>query len=238
MSLGPGDNPQILRRPILTVKAGTGERIDEVLAAELPFRVRLDGELFWDSTSSPGLERELAMGRLRSEGVVLDREDILELRDEPGLVQVRLAPGRRPAGPPPLRRPELSRVLGLLPELMRAMQDSQELFPATGCAHCASLYDANGEQLGMAEDVARHNALDKAVGIALLSGALPRAVMALTTSRLSGELVSKCSWAGVGLLAGVSAATSQAVDMADKLGLILIGRLRGQSMQVYSGFED
>jgi len=122
-----------------------------------------------------------------------------------------------------------------LPERLRA---EQPVFERTGGLHAAALFDESGTLVRIREDVGRHNALDKVLGASLLAGEVPldRAVV-MVSGRLSFELVQKASRAGVAVLAGVSAPSSLAVDLAEELGMTLIGFLRESRFNVYCGAE-
>ena len=129
-------------------------------------------------------------------------------------------------------RPE---VLATLPDQLR---DKQKVFESTGGLHAAGLFTMDGEALAVREDVGRHNAVDKVLGWALLSGRVPLSGCVLMVSgRASFELVQKASMAGVPVLAAVSAPSSLAVDLAEEQGLTLVGFLRGESMNVYTGAQ-
>jgi FdhD protein len=121
-------------------------------------------------------------------------------------------------------------LLGLKQSFERRMQ----LFPRTGCTHAACLYDHSGSPLAFAEDIGRHNALDKVAGSALQDGVLREAFLGLVSSRLSFEMVQKAARIGVEIFAGVSAATTMAVDLARESRLTLIGFLRDIRMNVYT----
>jgi len=126
-------------------------------------------------------------------------------------------------------------VLASLPNRLR---EEQRVFSRTGGLHAAGLFTATGEVVAVREDVGRHNAVDKIVGWALLSGRLPLSGCALLVSgRASFELVQKAVLAGIPLLAAVSAPSSLAVSLAEQAGLTLVGFLRGPSMNVYAGAE-
>jgi FdhD protein len=126
-------------------------------------------------------------------------------------------------------------TLTRLPGTLRAAQRG---FDATGGLHAAGLFTVDGELVVIREDVGRHNAVDKVVGWALREGLLPLSGHALLVSgRASFELAQKASMAGIPLLAAVSAPSTLAVDLAEEVGLTLVGFLRGQTMNVYAGAQ-
>lgn len=126
-------------------------------------------------------------------------------------------------------------VLASLPDLLRA---KQRVFESTGGLHAAGLFTAEGEALVVREDVGRHNAVDKVLGWAVLNNRVPLAGCVLMVSgRASFELVQKAAMAGIPILAAVSAPSSLAAELAEEQGMTLIGFLRGESMNVYTGAQ-
>ncbi|GAB3527933.1 formate dehydrogenase accessory sulfurtransferase FdhD [Arthrobacter monumenti] len=123
-------------------------------------------------------------------------------------------------------------VLAGLPDNLRKRQ---KVFDRTGGVHAAGLFNADGELLCLREDVGRHNAVDKVVGWALREGRLPLAQTVLQVSgRASFELVQKAYLAGIPALAAVSAPSSLAVELAESVGMTLVGFSRGTSLNAYS----
>jgi FdhD protein len=119
-----------------------------------------------------------------------------------------------------------------LPELLGA---SQRTFQATGGLHAAGLIHWSGGGLEVAEDVGRHNAVDKLVGRSLLASRLPLTDSCLLVSGRAGfEIVQKAAAAQISVVASISAPSSLAVQVAEATGVTLIGFLRGGRCNVYS----
>jgi FdhD protein len=135
---------------------------------------------------------------------------------------------------PPLETGGLVRssVLALLPDRLRA---AQATFDATGGLHAAGLFAFDGALEALAEDVGRHNAVDKVIGRMLMMDALPLTNRVLFVSgRTSFEIVQKAFLAGIAIVASVSAPSSLAIDLARDAGLTLVGFVRGESFNIYS----
>ncbi|MBA2690895.1 MAG: formate dehydrogenase accessory sulfurtransferase FdhD [Rubrobacter sp.] len=132
--------------------------------------------------------------------------------------------------------PEVSPdIIYSLPDKLR---EAQSLFESTGGLHAAALFDKDGDLIELREDVGRHNATDKLIGWALLEGKLPlsdRIVM--VSGRSSFEILQKCLQAGVPIVCAISAPSSLAVDVAKEFGMTLVGFLRGERFNLYSGKE-
>jgi FdhD protein len=216
---------------------------------------------------TPGHDREFAAGYLLTEGIIEQREDIVEIRTigvEPSneiLVELAenvdvdtwmltrngplnascgicgkrsveaLSKQVRPLGDSGLRI--TPKLVESLPALLRSHQDG---FGQTGGLHAAALVSSEGSLESAFEDIGRHNALDKLIGCELLRGGTPLSDRVLfLSSRSSFELVQKAMMAGAPVLATVGGPSSLAIDMARSYGLTLIGFVRGERFNVYSG---
>ncbi len=134
--------------------------------------------------------------------------------------------------PVPVEGTVSSRVLAALPGLLRTKQPA---FDQTGGLHAAALFTWTGELITAAEDVGRHNAVDKVIGRRLLADSLPASDTLLAVSgRTSFEIVQKAALAGIPVLAAVSAPSSLAVDLAREAGVTLLGFVRGGDYTIYA----
>jgi len=123
-------------------------------------------------------------------------------------------------------------ILLRLPERLRAAQAG---FDETGGLHAAGLFTPDGQLADHAEDVGRHNAVDKVVGRMLLREALPLSQHLLCVSgRTSFEIVQKAVLAGIPIVAAVSAPSSLAIELAHESGITLVGFVRGDSFNIYA----
>jgi FdhD protein len=121
-----------------------------------------------------------------------------------------------------------------LAKLQDMLMKGQQVFQNTGGTHAAAIFNRDGTLLALSEDIGRHNALDKAIGKILLARKTAEAKILILSSRLSYEMVMKAARLSIEILAGVSSATSLAIDLARSVEMTLIGFHRGQRGNIYT----
>jgi FdhD protein len=122
-----------------------------------------------------------------------------------------------------------------LPDLAR---ESQTVFGHTGGLHAAALFTNQGELMVLREDIGRHNAVDKVIGWGVMQNRIPLGDCAMLVSGRGGfEIIQKAIVAGIPVVACISAPSSLAMQLARRMGLTLVGFLRGKRFVIYSGEE-
>ena len=115
------------------------------------------------------------------------------------------------------------------------LKNNQSEFSKTGGIHASGLFRSNGQLIDLKEDVGRHNALDKLVGSILINGKLePKDQFITCSGRLNFELVQKVLMTNIGIMIGVGAPTSLAIDLANKFDMTLIGFVKRDSFNIYT----
>ena len=129
--------------------------------------------------------------------------------------------------------PQISKEIII--ESPNILKNNQSEFSKTGGIHASGLFNSNGQLIDLKEDVGRHNALDKLVGSILIEGKLdPKNQFITCSGRLNFELVQKVLMTNIGIMIGVGAPTSLAIDLANKFDMTLIGFVKKDSFNIYT----
>ena len=115
------------------------------------------------------------------------------------------------------------------------LRSNQSEFSKTGGIHASGLFDIDGELINLREDVGRHNALDKLIGSSMINDQIePKNQFITCSGRLNFELVQKVLMTNIGIMVGVGAPTSLAIDLANKFDMTLIGFVKKDSFNIYT----
>lgn len=261
----PPDREPVTARAVRRVRVGrrAGPPELDAVAVEEPLEIRLGSRPLAVTMRTPGLEREMVLGFLFAEGLIgsaADAQVVVEPRGN--VARVRLRAGH--AHPTATRRGTLTTsacgvcgrfsVQDLLDRVGRArdaapvpaslvarapalLRSAQPSFGQTGGLHAAAALDARGRLLAAAEDVGRHNAVDKVVGLLLDAGTINRPALLAVSGRASFEIVQKAAAARLPVLVAVGAPSSLAVDLAERAGIALVGFASGKRFNVYAHAE-
>ncbi len=221
-------------------------------------------EILTITMRTPGDDFNLATGLLQAEGIIRSATDIDSFELEKNQLQITLKSGLLPdldtlnrrqisqsscgicgktsllaieINHPPAM-PEVAHFLNplMVQHLPQTLRQHQPLFEQCGGIHGAALFNKSGQLIHCAEDVGRHNALDKLLGHQLNQQKTPDGTeMILLSGRASFELVQKTVMAGYAVLMAVGAPSSLAIKAAQRFNLTLIGFVNNESMNVYTG---
>ncbi|HYQ48175.1 MAG TPA: formate dehydrogenase accessory sulfurtransferase FdhD [Thermodesulfovibrionales bacterium] len=240
--------------PILRIRDSASEEVEDFVAVEKKVRISVNGEHAISLFCSPQMIREFVVGVVYNEGLIsggwcaerisIAYGDIIHV-DIPatgtlatgertvtsgcagGISLDRTLPGEKISDASVFRLRDIQ-------NLYRDFQKRSEGYKATGGVHSAALADAH-KTIVFTEDIGRHNAVDKVIGYALLEDIPFHGKVMLASGRLSSEIVSKCARCGIPVLISRAAPTSLSVEMARDSGLTLIGFVRGDRMNIYTG---
>lgn len=236
------------------------EEVQDEVAEETPLTIFLNGLEFITMVCTPNKQEYLALGFLRSEGFIESPADLESHHLEPETGRIWITLKQREVGPELLdrkrmvtsgcargvsfynyqdalrsieikekREPDLDRIF----RLMRSLQERSELYLRTGGVHSAGL--AGGDSiLIVAEDIGRHNAVDKIIGEGMMKGISFSDKILLSSGRVSSEIILKSARVGIPILVSRAAPTSMSVNIARELNMSLIGFMRGSRANIYS----
>ena len=246
--------------PTTVFKKDEEYKEDDAIGIETALELRVDDEFIAAFVCSPGLEKELAVGFLLSSGFINNANDIESVKASNNRCVAKLKKGaeiRHRKDVTPRRvvttdcsAPDILRILrtgGDIPrlefnftispefiiEIASTMREGQEIHKRTGATHAALIQEIDNDRLLIAEDLGRHNAVDKCIGAAVSESFNLSNCILVSSGRLTADVVSKCSWASIPLLVSSSVATDAGIKAAEKANVTLIGSLRGEKMRLY-----
>ena len=245
---------------ITRIAEASAEKVEDEVAREAALTIFLNDAELVTMLCSPAEEKYLAVGFLAAEGLIETADDItsIVIDDTRGIARVTTKSGGEAEriwkrfissgcgrgatfySAADVTSPPVESAIRIDPfrvyRLMRAFQDRSEVFKNTGGVHAAAL--ASGDEIELfSEDIGRHNAVDKVFGRCLIEGIITKDKMLLVTGRISSEILLKVARRGIPALISKSAPTDSGVKLAEKLGITLIGFVRGHRMNVYAHAE-
>jgi len=254
---------KIVRRKIERLNDEGREVIEDFLIEEYPLTIFLNGKELVTLLCTPENLKPLVLGFLHGEGIIKRPEDVVSwnLDEQKGIAEIktektdtlaerlyekRIIPTGCGKGSiffnavDALGRKPVESSLKIKAEnvhlLLKKLLHASQIFQSTGAVHSVALC-SEAEILALSEDVARHNAIDKVIGLCLLNNISPKDKIIVVTGRISSEMLSKVAKLEIPILISKSAPTNLAVEMAEKLGVTLVGFVRGKRMNIYTKGE-
>jgi FdhD protein len=232
-------------------KAGIFSESEHEVVLEVPLSIIVNGRHALTVMTSPVMVRELVTGLLYTERIIHEPDEIESMQIEPDRVSVLTKNpfkiliskktvlsgcGGSSSFLDVAKLPKITSDLVIdVADIRNAMKQTlqSDLHAKTGGVHIVGLFTPAGV-VSIAEDIGRHNALDRVIGYGLLNNVIFSQTLAVSSGRVSSEMVRKCLIAGIPVIASRSATTSLAVEMAEKTGLTIIGFARSDQMNIYT----
>ncbi len=242
-----------VKRRICRHRDGTSEYVEDIVALEKKVRISVNRREVISLYCTPHMVRELVVGLMMTEGIIKGNwcaermsieygdEIVVDIPAE-GEVSTEgktitsgcvggVTFGDKTAGE--MIKDTFAIDRESLRNIFSDFQARSELYKLTGCVHSAALSDGKAI-LCFAEDIGRHNAVDKVIGYALIENIPFSGKIMLASGRISSEISSKCSRWGIPILATRTAPTNLAVEIAEKRGVTIVGFVRGKRFNVYT----
>ncbi|ABC78885.1 formate dehydrogenase accessory sulfurtransferase FdhD [Syntrophus aciditrophicus] len=207
----------------------TGERV----VREKALSMFVDGRHCATAMILATLEKEYITGYLYVQGLIHEATDIASLEITNDIARVSLKTGIEKRSFPRNITSNLKISKEDIFRSVRAILKSP-VFEETEAVHSAGLFIAGSKAISLAEDLGRHNAMDKVIGAALLQKVDFSRTLATSTGRQPAEMIFKYLSAGIPIIATKGVPTSKAVELAEKSGITIVGMVRGDFMIVYS----
>jgi FdhD protein len=204
----------------------------ERIVRETALTIRVDGEHYATAMLLATLEKEFVIGNLYVQGIIKNAADIASLTVKNDIAEVTLS-GKKEKAVPPRVHSKLKVSAEDIFRCVRAILKS-EIFTETEAVHSAGLFLDGKETVCIAEDLGRHNALDKVIGSALLQNIDLGRTLAASTGRQPSEMILKCHSAGIPIIATKGVPTTLAIEIAKEAGITIAGLVRGNTMIIYS----
>jgi FdhD protein len=205
----------------------------ERIVRETALTIRIDGEHYATAMLMATLEKEFIIGNLYVQRIISNAADIASLTIKNNVAEVTLAGKKNQNDVPTVVHSDLKVSTDDIFRCVRAILKS-EVFTETEAVHSAGLFLDGKETICIAEDLGRHNALDKVIGHGLLHGIDLGRTLAASTGRQPSEMIIKCRNAGIPIIATKGVPTTLAIEMAKDAGITIAGLVRGKTMIIYS----
>jgi FdhD protein len=208
-------------------------RASERIVKETTLTINVNGKHFAIAMILATLEKEFVIGNLYTQGIIQSAADITSLTVKNNIAEVTLSENK----PRSEKQQTIASGLKVRHEdvfkCVRAILKS-EVFTETEAVHSAGLFFDGKDAVCIAEDLGRHNALDKVIGRGFLQGIDFSRALASSTGRQPSEMIYKCLHAGIPIIATKGVPTTLAIEIAEKAGITIAGLVRGNAMTVYS----